>query len=46
MTQKLDYLFRVASVDSGGRIGKFSALTEVIMLDGELKIRQSVIIQI
>ena len=43
MTQKLDYVFTVAGVDSGGRIGKSIAFSEVITLDGKLKIKKSII---
>ena len=48
MTEKLDFMFTVAGIDSGGRIGQSSTFSEVIMLDGELKIRQStsIIIQV
>ena len=46
MTQKLDYMFTVAGVDSGGRIGESSAFSEVITLDGKLKIRKSILMQV
>ena len=38
MTKKLGYIFTVAGVDSGGRVGKPSSSSEIITLDGKLKL--------
>ena len=42
IAQKVDYLFTVAGVDTGGSIGEPSASSEVVTLDGMLKFRKIV----
>ena len=34
LTQGADYLFTVAGIDGGGRMGEYSAVSEMLTLDG------------
>ena len=38
MKKKLGYIFTVAGVENGGRVGKLSSSSEIITLDGKLKL--------
>ena len=35
LTQGADYLFTVAGIDAEGRVGEYSALSEILMFDGK-----------
>ena len=38
LTPKQGYIFTIAGVDNGGIVGKFSSSSEIITLDGKLKL--------